>query len=173
MLHLPTTLGREGGLRREAIFFWRDHPRPAHRSRCMPNITFPPGAILLAQQFHPRHKLSIPDVSPVLGMSRDGLYKRIRTGKIGLKVRRDELGKQWILLSDLIAYLFPEISDSISMTAMPSEALFPSQEKRKRCRPPGSNNKPKISAPPQNGVPNDPHKKQKANQCSPEPPPEP
>ena len=106
------------------------------------NTHLPPGALLLAQQFHPRHKLSIPDVSPVLGMSRDGLYKRIRTGTIGLRIRRDELGKQWILLSDLIIYLFPEISELPS--GLPSGMPEITVEKRKRGRPPGSGHKPKA-----------------------------
>ncbi len=103
--------------------------------------TFPPGALLLAQQFHPRHKLSVPDVSPVLGLSRDGFYKRLRMGKLSLRIRQDECGKKFILLSDLIAYLFPEISES--MTALPSGMPEPLVEKRKRGRPPGSGNKPK------------------------------
>ena len=98
----------------------------------MSNPSLPLGAILLAQQFHPRHKLSIPDVCPVLGLSRDGLYKRIRTGTIGLRIRKDELGKQWVLLSDLISYLFPETE---SMTAMPSGMPEITVEKRKRGRP--------------------------------------
>lgn len=80
--------------------------------------TFPPGALLLAQQFQPKYKLTIQDVCPVLGLSRDGFYKRLRMGKLSLKIRNDEYGKKFILLSDLIAYLFPEIADSL--TAMPS-----------------------------------------------------
>lgn len=94
--------------------------------------SLPPGALLLAQQFHPKHRLSIPDVCPVLGLSRDGLYKRIRTGTINLKIRRDELGKQWVLLSDLIAYLFPETA---MPSEMPSELTETPVEKRKRGRP--------------------------------------
>lgn len=100
----------------------------------MSNHSFPHGAIFLAEQFLPRHRLSVPDVCPVLGLSRDGFYKRLRTGKLNLKIRQDECGKKWILLSDLISYLYPEISEA--MTAMPSEALIPSQEKKKRGRPP-------------------------------------
>ena len=114
-----------------------------------PFLPLPPGAILLARQFYPKHRLSISDACPVLGLSRDGLYKRIRTGTINLKIRKDEFGRQWILLADLIAYLFPEIADSL--TALPSgtSELPATQGKRGRGRPPGSYNKPK---PPQGGA---------------------
>ena len=101
----------------------------------------PPGAILLARQFYPKHRLSISDACPVLGLSRDGLYKRIRTGTINLKIRKDEFGRQWILLADLIAYLFPEIA--VTMPSGMTEPL-PTQGKRGRGRPPGSYNKPKA-----------------------------
>lgn len=104
------------------------------------------GIQLLVRQFHPKHKLSVNDVCPVLGLSRDGFYKRIRTGKLSLKVRKDELGKLFILLSDLIDYLFPEISISESLTAMPSG--IPPIEKKKVGRPRGSKNK---KAAPQEG----------------------
>lgn len=114
-----------------------------------PLLPLPPGALLLAQQFQPKHKLSIQDVCPVLDLTRDGFYKRLRMGKLSLKIRNDEYGKKFILLSDLIAYLFPEIAESL--TAMPSGMPEPLADKRKRGRPLGSGNKPKVSAPAQEG----------------------
>ena len=107
----------------------------------MSNHSLPQGALLLAQQFFPNHRLSVQDVCPVLGLSRDGFYKRLRMGRLNLKIGHDECGKKWILLSDLISYLYPEISESL--TALPSE-IIPSQEKKKRGRPPGTGNKPKV-----------------------------
>ncbi len=100
-------------------------------------IPLPPGALLLAQQFLPKHKLSIQAVCPVLDLSRDGFYKRLRNGKLDLKISKDEYGKQFVRLSDLIVYFYPEVSESL--TAMPSEPSR--EEKRKRGRPPGSGNK--------------------------------
>lgn len=92
-------------------------------------LPLPPGAVLLAQQFLPKHKLSIQDVCPVLDLTRDGFYKRLRNGKLSLKIRKDEYGKQFILLADLIAYFFPEISDSV--TALPSGTPEPPVKKEK------------------------------------------
>ncbi len=109
----------------------------------MSNHSLPQGALLLAQQFFPKHRLSVPDVCPVLGLSRDGFYKRLRMGRLNLRIRQDECGKKWILLSDLISYLYPEVA--VAMTALPSE-IIPSQEKKKRGRPPGSGNKPKAAS---------------------------
>ncbi len=115
------------------------------------SLPLPPGALLLAQQFQPKHKLSIQDVCPVLDLSRDGFYKRLRNGKLSLKIRKDEYGKKFILLSDLIAYLFPEVFDSL--TAFPSgkTETLPTQGKRGRGRPPGAGNKPKAGSPGQEG----------------------
>lgn len=96
------------------------------------NLDLHPGAILLAHQFLPKYKLSVSDVCPVLGMSRDGLYKRIRNKNISLKISKDELGRTFILLTDLIVYLFPE---SPSPTAMPSKISQLPIKKRKRGRP--------------------------------------
>lgn len=112
-----------------------------------PFLPLPPGALLLARQFYPKHRLSISDACPVLGLSRDGLYKRIRTGTINLKIRKDEFGRQWILLADLIAYLFPEIAESALPSGLPSGISEPPTDKRKRGRPPGAGNKPKAPLP--------------------------
>lgn len=94
------------------------------------DLNLPTGAILLAHQFLPKYKLSVSDVCPVLNMSRDGLYKRIRNKNISLKISKDELGRNYISLFDLISYLFPETS-----TAMPSGISQLPMEKRKRGRP--------------------------------------
>lgn len=86
----------------------------------MSNHSLPQGALLLAQQFFPKHRLSVPDVCPVLGLSRDGFYKRLRTGKLNLRIRQDECGKKWILLSDLISYLYPEQIQAHPVLSSPS-----------------------------------------------------
>ncbi len=108
--------------------------------------SLPSGAQLLIQQFHPKHRLSVNDVCSVMGLSRDGFYKRLRMGKLSLKIRKDEYGKLFVLLSDLISYFYPEVefdSSVTAITAMPSGI-----EKRKVGRPRGSKNK---KAAPQEG----------------------
>lgn len=108
------------------------------------SIALHQGAQLIIQQFHPKHRLSVNDVCPVLGLSRDGFYKRLRMGKLSLKIRKDEYGKLFVLLSDLISYFYPEVvefdSSVTAITAMPSGI-----EKRKVGRPRGSKNKTKSA----------------------------
>ena len=94
----------------------------------------PPQARLIAQQFLPKVQLGVQDVCPVLGMSRDGLYKRLKNGTISLKVNKNELGRNCISLFDLIEYLCPG-AISASVTAMPSGIQQITENKRKRGRP--------------------------------------
>lgn len=95
----------------------------------------PPQARIVAQQFLPRIQLGVQDVCPVLGMSRDGLYKRLKNGTISLKVNKNELGRNCISLFDLIEYLCPG-AISASVTAMPSEsAQVPAPQEKRRGRP--------------------------------------
>ena len=103
------------------------------------SIALHQGAQLLIQQFHPKFRLSVNDVCPVLGLSRDGFYKRLRMGKLSLKIRKDEYGKLFVLLSDLISYFYPEIDSNSSVTAI--TAMPSGIEKRKAGRPRGSKNK--------------------------------
>ena len=65
------------------------------------------GAALLRKSFFPRQRLSITELSHVLGMSRDRVYKRINAGLLGVKITKDECGKQFARLDDVISYLYP------------------------------------------------------------------
>lgn len=65
------------------------------------------GPALLRKTFYPRHRLTITDLSKVLGMSRDRIYKRLHADKLDLKIRQDESKRPFIMLEDLIEYLYP------------------------------------------------------------------
>jgi hypothetical protein len=77
------------------------------------------GHELLFQQFQPRHKLSIQDVCPVLGIKKDALWKRIREGKCDLRIRKDEYGQNYVTLADLARYLYPDEFESFSAPDAP------------------------------------------------------
>ncbi len=72
-------------------------------------------------------------------MSRDRVYKRIRSGRLHLRIGRDEANRPIILLEDVISYLF---QTNILPPSIPSLV-----EKRKPGRPRGSKNKPKERGP--------------------------
>ncbi len=58
----------------------------------------------IRKMFYPRQVLTIPDVAPLLGVSKQALYKRLQGGSFPLPVRVE--GKRHrILIDDLVRYL--------------------------------------------------------------------
>lgn len=100
------------------------------------------GTELLFKQFLPRHRLTIPEIAPLLGIKKDALWKRLREGKCDLKIRQDEHGTCYVTLTDLAKYLYPDEND---MSFFPP---LPSPHRPGRGRPRGSKNK---KAAPQEG----------------------
>ena len=90
-----------------------------------------PGPALLRKTFHPRQRLSITELSQVVGLSRDRIYKRIRAGKFNLPIQRNECGIPFVLLEDVIQYLYPNHTPSLS------PACHPDQPENKPRRGPG------------------------------------
>lgn len=102
------------------------------------------GAELLFKQFLPKHRLTIPEIAPLLGIKKDALWKRLREGKCDLKIRQDEHGTCYVTLTDLACYLYPD-----DMSFFPPDAPPP---RTGRGRPRGSKNKPKAKAPVEGGA---------------------
>lgn len=90
------------------------------------------GPELLFKQFLPKHRLTIPEIAPVLGKKKDAIWKRIREGKCDLPIRQDEHGTLYVTLPDLARYLYPD-----------DMSFLPVLERRGPGRPKGSGNKPK------------------------------
>lgn len=81
---------------------------------------------LLRKHFFPRQRLRITEVAPIVGLSRDRLYKRIKANRLNLKIQYDEAGLPFVTVEDLISYLYP---------AHPSQPSPSSDPIRKRGRP--------------------------------------
>lgn len=82
------------------------------------------GPALLRKTFHPRQRLTITELSQVIGLSRDRIYKRIRTGKFNLRVQKNECGTPFVTVDDLINYLYPNYvppSPSVSPSCHPDK----------------------------------------------------
>ena len=92
------------------------------------------GPALLRKTFYPRQRLTITELSQVIGLSRDRIYKRIRAGKFDLRVRRNECGTPFVLLDDLIAYLYP---DHVPSSPSLSPAMSPDKPESQPRRGPG------------------------------------
>lgn len=94
------------------------------------------GPELLFKQFLPKHRLNVSEISPVLGIGKDALWKRIREGKCDLRLQKDEHGTIFITIQDLARYLYP---DDMSFFPFPPAQVSPG-----RGRPRGAKNKPKA-----------------------------
>ena len=94
------------------------------------------GPALLRKTFHPRQRLTITELSKVIGLSRDRIYKRIRAGKFDLRVQRNECGTPFVALDDLINYLFPDhVPSSPSLSPACHPDPVPAPVKRRPGRP--------------------------------------
>lgn len=87
------------------------------------------GPALLRKTFYPRHRLTITDLSKILGMSRDRIYKRMHADKLDLKVRQDEAGRPFVTLEDLIEYLYPTDS-TLSPSCHPETKRGPGRPRK-------------------------------------------
>ena len=73
------------------------------------------GADGLRAYFAPRQVLRLKEAALILNLSYSHFFRRIQAGTLGLKIRKNEVGERFVLLDDLILYLFPEsVTDSAS-----------------------------------------------------------
>ncbi|MHB1562646.1 MAG: hypothetical protein ACYCXP_00900 [Leptospirillum sp.] len=97
--------------------------------------------------FFPRQTLQIQEAARILGIGREALYKRLWRGDTSLKIcKRPGSGRQFILLDNLICYLFPSQENPLTDPPEKASSDYTNaafQEKRKVGRPRGSKNKTK------------------------------
>ena len=111
----------------------------------MKNTTFPlenqdfllPGPVLLRKKYG--HKMTLTELGIELRESRTQIYKRIKMGKFRLPIWRSDAGRPFVLVDDVVRYLYSSSSFIASMSPAVSPAVSPSpvaqEEKRKRGRP--------------------------------------
>ena len=96
------------------------HPTPQKSSSPASGLS---GADALRAYFAPRMIIHMKEAAAVLNLSYSHFFRRLRDGTLNLKVRKNEVGERFVLLEDLILYLFPE------------SASTPTQTKRRPGRP--------------------------------------
>ena len=65
------------------------------------------GPEALGAYFAPRQVLRLKEAALCLNLSYSHFYRRIQAGTLNLKIRKNEVGERYVLLADLIDYLFP------------------------------------------------------------------
>jgi predicted DNA-binding transcriptional regulator AlpA len=84
------------------------------------------GPDALRAYFAPRQVLRLNETAQVLNYSYSHFFRRIQAGTLSLRIRKNEVGERFVLLDDLIAYLFPPADQ---------DASSPPPPKRKPGRP--------------------------------------
>ncbi len=126
----------EGSMPRQA-FRWTNPPENFRAS----------GPEVLRAYFFPRQILQIQEAARIIGICREALYKRQWRGQNSLKISKHPgTGRQFIILDDLIAFLYPQKTDKkidLPATSSVNYRNGVMAEKKKRGRPRGSKNKAK------------------------------
>ena len=66
------------------------------------------GRARIRAMVHPRQRVGLIEAGKVIGLSYPQLHRRHTTGKLDLKVRKDEFGQMYVNIDDLAAYLYPD-----------------------------------------------------------------
>ncbi len=66
------------------------------------------GPDALRAYFAPRQVLRLKESAECLGMSYSHFFRRVQSGTLDLKIRKNEVGERFVLLDDLIQYLYPD-----------------------------------------------------------------
>jgi len=85
------------------------------------------GPQALRSFFFPRQTVQIQEAARILGIGREAVYKRIWKGNDTLKISKTGSGRQFILLEDLIFYLYPSPSPSVT-SSLATSSSTPSRE---------------------------------------------
>nr|EES52937.1 MAG: hypothetical protein UBAL3_82700050a [Leptospirillum ferrodiazotrophum] len=74
------------------------------------------GPQALRDFFNPRQVLKLKEAAQVLNYSYSHFFRRIQAGTLSLKIRKNEIGERYVLLDDLISYIFPPEESTSSLT---------------------------------------------------------
>lgn len=85
------------------------------------------GRARIRAMIHPRQRVGLIEAGKVIGLSYPQLHRRHTTGKLDLKVRKDEFGQMFVTIDDLAAYLYPDNPEIASPTS-----LLPTQKTKSR-----------------------------------------
>ncbi len=87
-----------------------------------PSTVTPPGLSgpdALRAFYLPRQVLRLKEAALCLNLSYSHFFRRIQAGTLGLKIRKNEVGERFVLLEDLILYLFPASGPDSASPAPP------------------------------------------------------
>ena len=66
------------------------------------------GRARVRAMLHPRQRAGLIEAGKIIGLSYPQLHRRHATGKLDLRIRKDEFGQMYVTVDDLAAYLYPD-----------------------------------------------------------------
>lgn len=79
------------------------------------------GPARIRAMFFPKVRIGPSEAAKVLGLSYLQFWKRLRKGTLSLVFRKDTGGHPYILIDDLIAYLYPPADPVLSPSCHPEK----------------------------------------------------
>ena len=81
----------------------------SHSGKTTSTVTHPglSGKDRLRAYFEPRQVLRLKEAAQCIGQSYSYFFRGVQAGTLGLKIRKNEAGQRYVLLDDLITYIFP------------------------------------------------------------------
>ena len=76
-------------------------------SKKIPSNAVLSGPEALREYYFPRQRLLLKEAALCLNYSYSHFFRRIQAGTLDLRIRKNEVGERFVLLDDLIAYIFP------------------------------------------------------------------
>lgn len=134
----PERAGHSPSDKKFAFFRWRwgcDLSLPKNAAIPINNDKDPAifsltGPAALRAHFFPRQRVSIKEAGKIIGVGYHQLWKLSKTGRLKLRIRTCDAGRSYVLLDDLIEYIFsPSKTDAISSTTKTED------QKKKSGRP--------------------------------------
>lgn len=98
-----------------------------------PSTVTPPGLSgpdALRAYFFPRQVLRLNESAECLGMSYSHFFRRVQAGTLALKIRKNEVGERFVLLDDLISYIFPASGTDSATSSPPSAKKKPGRPRK-------------------------------------------
>ncbi len=86
------------------------------------------GPARLRAMFFPKFKLKLSEVAPVLGLTYLQFYKRMKKGTISIHIKKENGGHPFVMVDDLIDYLYP--ADALSPSWRPEPKKGPGRPRK-------------------------------------------
>lgn len=128
---LPSPPTHGPSLRRQEPNNWRMNMSLLSHSRKNPSTVTPTtGPQSLREYFAPRQVLRLKEAAACIGMSYSHFFRRVQAGTLGLKIRKNEIDERFVLLDDLILYLFPASGTDSASSSPPSSKKKPGRPRK-------------------------------------------